>query len=307
MDAMPTQAQCDLPRPPADRLGHSHCAARNYAFSLVELLVVISIIGLMLGLLLPAVQRARESSNSISCENNLKQLALAFHHHLHAHRGFPTGGWSHLSPPTYAGGVPLSGREQQAGWGFQILSYIEAGSVWKSDAVTAIATPQKIFFCPSRRGMQVVTYPDGYAPPLTSGDLVHALCDYAASNLEETGAVRRVEPVRLAEITDGTTHTLLLGEKRLNLAFLGQVQVDDNEGYTAGWDKDTIRSTSKTPDADYVGIGDGQREFGSSHASGFNAALADGSVRRVRYTVDLGVFRRLGNRSDGETLNLDSL
>jgi len=268
---------------------------------------VISIIGLMIGLLLPAVQRARESSNSISCENNLKQLALAFHHHLHAHRGFPTGGWSHLSPPTYAGGVPLSGREQQAGWGFQILSYIEAASIWKSDAVTAIATPQKIFFCPSRRGPQLVTFPDGYSPPLTSGDLVHALCDYAASNLDETGAVRRVEPVRLAEITDGTTHTLLLGDKRLNLALLGQAQTDDNEGYTSGWDKDTIRLTTKEPDPDYSGIGDGHRQFGSSHPSGFNAALADGSVRRVRYTVDLDVFRRLGNRSDGATLNMDGL
>jgi len=192
MNAMLAHARCDCPWPSSGRFGRSKSGARNDAFSLVELLAVISIIGLMLGLLLPAVQRARESGNSISCENNLKQLALAFHHHLHAQRGFPTGGWSHLSPPTYVGGVPQSGREQQAGWGFQVLSYIEAASVWKSDAVTAIATPQKVFFCPSRRGMEVVTYPDGYSPPLTSGDLVHALCDYAASNLEETGAVRHV-------------------------------------------------------------------------------------------------------------------
>jgi uncharacterized protein DUF1559 len=275
--------------------------------SLVELLAVISIISLLLALLLPAVQRVREASHSLSCQNNLKQIGLAFHLHHTAYRGFPTGGWSHLSPPTYVGGVPATGRQQQAGWGFQILSFIEAASIWKSDAVTAIATPQKIFFCPSRRAPQTVKYLDGYSPPLTGGELTHALCDYAASNIEETGVVRHVEPVRLAEIKDGTAHTLLVGDKRLNLAFLGQPQPDDNEGYTAGWDKDTIRSTSRAPDLDYRGLNDGDRRFGASHPYGFNAVLADGSVRPISYTVDPEVFRRLGNKADGESLNLDSL
>jgi prepilin-type processing-associated H-X9-DG protein len=274
---------------------------------LVELLVVIAIIGILTGLLLPAVQASREAARRSQCANNLKQIGLAFQNHLQARSEFPTGGISHTSPPTYVNGVPRVGREQAAGWGFQILNYVEAGTVWSSDAITAIGTPQDIFFCPSRRPPQTVTYLDGYLPPLTGGELTHALCDYAASNLEETGAVRRIEPVRISDIEDGTTHTLLVGEKRMNLAFLGEPQPDDNEGYTAGWDKDTVRTMKRIPEADYVGDEDGRRQFGSSHAGGFNAALADGSVRVIRYEVDLKTFERLGNKNDNEVFSLDDL
>src|SRR5262249_7920124 len=155
--------------------------------TLVELLVVIAITGILTGLLLPAIQAARESARRTQCVNNLKQIALAFHLHHQAHGFFPTGGTSNTKPPTYVAGVPLVGREQDAGWGFQILNYIEADTVWNSNAVTAIATSQNAFFCPSRRGPQTVNYLDGYLPPLTGGELTHALCDYAASNLDGTG------------------------------------------------------------------------------------------------------------------------
>jgi prepilin-type N-terminal cleavage/methylation domain-containing protein/prepilin-type processing-associated H-X9-DG protein len=276
-----------------------------HGFTLVELLVVIAIAGILMALLLAAVQASREAARRAECVNNLKQIGLAFHNHLQAHRGFPTGGWSHSSPPTYVGRLPLVGREQQAGWGFQILPFIEADAIWKSGAVTAIATPQEVFFCPSRRAAQTVKYLDGYVPPLTGDILTHALCDYAASNLEETGAVRRVEPVRVAEIRDGMTHTLLVADKRMNLAFLGQLQHDDNEGYTAGWDKDTMRLTNRAPDPDFVGEEDGHRQFGSSHPGRFNAVFADSSVRPISYEVDSMIFRRLGNKADSEVLSLD--
>jgi hypothetical protein len=171
--------------------------------------------------------------------------------------------------------------------------------------VVAIATPNQVFFCPSRRLPQTVTFLDSYSPPLTSGQLTHALGDYAASNLEGTGVVRRLEPVRFAEILDGTSNTLLVAEKRLNLAFLGQPQHDDNEGYTSGWDQDTVRRTTRAPAPDYRGVGDGQRLFGASHPSQFNAVFADGTVRGIRYSIRAQVFRLLGDKADGTPLNSD--
>src|SRR5207249_4804172 len=109
---------------------------------------------------------------------------------------------------------------------------------------------------------------------VTGAKVTHALCDYAASNSEGTGAVRQYYPVRSAEITDGMSNTLLLADKRLNLAGLGTNQPDDNEGYTAGWDVDTIRTTSLPPAADFRGsYYDNKGLFGSSHPSGINAVF----------------------------------
>jgi prepilin-type processing-associated H-X9-DG protein len=112
----------------------------------------------------------------------------------------------------------------------------------------------------------------------------------------------------MADLTDGTSATLLVGEKRLNLAELGQPQGDDNEGYTGGWDEDTIRSTALPPAADFRGSGyDTDRRFGSSHPAGINVVFADGSVRPVKFSVAQAVFARIGNASDGEVVNPDDL
>ncbi len=279
---------------------------RRNGFTLIELLVVIGIIGILIGLLLPAVQKVREAAARIQCQNNLKQIGLAFHNHHDTLGYFPSGGWAVTSPPTYVNGLPTVGAQQQAGWGFQVLPYLEGDNVWKAGPIVAIATPNKVFFCPSRRLSQVVTYPDGYSPPLSGGPLSHALCDYAASNTEGTGVVRRFLPTRMADITDGTSNTLLVADKRLNRAFLGQPQTDDNEGYTAGWDKDTIRRTNRPPAPDFNGQGDGNRLFGSSHIGRINAVFADGSVHGISYAVSRTVFRRLGDRSDGQIVDSSS-
>jgi prepilin-type N-terminal cleavage/methylation domain-containing protein/prepilin-type processing-associated H-X9-DG protein len=287
---------------------------RRSAFTLIELLVVIAIIGVLMGLLLPAVQKVREAANRITCQNHLRQIGLAFHNHHDTLRYFPTGGWYSYSPPTYISGRPAVGAEQQAGWGFQILPYIEADNAWRGGsaptdalrAVTAIGAANPIFFCPSRRPPQVVTYKDNYQPPLTGGPIDHALCDYAASNKEGTGVIKQFKPNRMADITDGTSNTLMVSEKRLNIAFLGSKQTDDNQGYTVGFNLDTVRKTSRAPAQDYSApIGDGGGLFGSSHPGRLNAVFADGSVRPISYDIDKNLFNLLGNKSDGQVVSGD--
>jgi prepilin-type N-terminal cleavage/methylation domain-containing protein len=279
------------------------CARRG--FTLIETLIVIAISAVLLGIAIPSVQRAREAALRLRCENNLKQIGIAFHLHHDQLHFFPTGGWDWSSPPNYiAAGQPCTGADQQAGWGFQILPYLEAENIWRAGAEVAIATPNPVFFCPLRRPPQTVTYGDEYDPPVTGGDLVHALCDYAASNEEGTGVVRQFTPVQIDQITDGTSMTLMVAEKRLNLALLGTNQPDDGEGYTSGWDEDTICSTTVAPMLDYKGgTWDEERRFGSSHPLLFNALIADGSVHRIAYTIDLTIFQYLGSINDGHVID----
>jgi prepilin-type N-terminal cleavage/methylation domain-containing protein len=290
-------------------------ATGRRGFTLIEMLVVIAIIGVLVSLLLPAVQASREAARRIQCQNHLKQLSLAFHMHHDSLQFFPTGGWDWQTPPTYAGGAPATGRAQQAGWGFQVLPYIEQAAVWNGNgaatdndkALLAIGTPITIFFCPTRRQPQTVVY--SYPGYLGGLNAKHALCDYSTSNLDGNGAVRQYDPRRIADITDGTSQTLLIGDKRLNRASLGKPQADDNEGYTCGWNEDTVRLTSQKPQPDFIGDPAlfGGKMFGSSHPSGFNTALCDGSVRTVSYYIDLSTFKTLGDIADGQTVNVNGL
>jgi prepilin-type N-terminal cleavage/methylation domain-containing protein/prepilin-type processing-associated H-X9-DG protein len=289
--------------------------AGQSGFTLIELLVVIAIIGVLIALLVPAVQMVREAAARAECQNHLKQLALAFHNHHNQYNFFPTGGWDWWYTPTYVNGMPAIGVQQQAGWGFQVLPFIEGESVWKGGAqattdtaraMYAVATPNPLFFCPSRRSPMTfsVTIP-GYFGGST---VTTALCDYAASNWELTGVVKQYQPNRFTDITDGTSNTLLLGEKRMNVMLLGQVQKDDDTGYASGWDRDIIRQTDQPPAPDFSApTGDGGLLFGSSHPGQFNAALADGSVRTISYTIDPTTFLYLGDKADGNSVDINDL
>jgi len=295
------------------------------AFTLVELLVVIAIVGILVALLLPAVQAAREASRRTTCSNHLRQLALGFQSHHSAHRFFPSAGgpdWQwHM---TYKAGRPVVAPQQHGGWGFQVLPFIEETAVWegvggKSDfdkSIIAISTPNPLFFCPSRRAPEVVVGPDWYNFPSNSGRTYgHAKNDYAASSHDSdsrkpfdrgVGAVTQMVPTKIAQITDGLSSTLLLGEKRVNVAHLGKFQANDNEGYTCGWNHDTMRYTQIEPLPDFHGVlGElGGDRFGGPHPGVFAVVLADNSTHFLSYDISRETFRRLGHRADRKDVSL---
>ncbi|HLW65628.1 MAG TPA: DUF1559 domain-containing protein [Gemmataceae bacterium] len=283
---------------------------RRCGFTLIELLVVIAIIAILIGLLLPAVQKVREAAARTQCENNLKQLSLAMHNHHDTFGVLPCGGQTWQDPPTYiAPGQPATQPNQKAGWGFQILPFIEQDNLWKGGGgstiaqcqINAMSTVVKTFICPSRRGaIQLPPTGAWYGP---GGTYAHGPTDYAASNLENTGAiVFGFSGIRLVQITDGTSNTFLLGDKRLNRSFLGQYQSDDNEGYSDGWDHDVERFTNELPLPDFIGTGDGAQRFGASHGPVFQMAMCDGSVHRFNYSIDLKTFNALGTKQGGEAV-----
>jgi prepilin-type N-terminal cleavage/methylation domain-containing protein/prepilin-type processing-associated H-X9-DG protein len=296
--------------------------ATRRGFTLVELLVVIAIIGILVALLLPAVQSAREAARRIQCTNHLKQLALACHNHHSAHNIFPSAGgpdWTwHM---TFNDGRPAIAPDQHGGWGFQVLPYLEQEAVWLGGSATndvdrsivAISTPIPGFFCPTRRRPEVVEAKCWYSHPNSGKTYGHAKNDYVAGSLATTtqqpdgvGPIQRMNPASIGDVRDGTTNTILFGEKRMNINFLGKMQANDNEGYTCGWNHDTVRYTSRIPLPDFRDPGGdpGDDRFGSSHSSGVNFALCDGSVRFIPFSVELETFKRLGDKQDGLVVQL---
>jgi prepilin-type N-terminal cleavage/methylation domain-containing protein len=241
---------------------------KHAGFTLIELLVVIAIIGILIALLLPAVQKVRETANRTSCKNNLKQIGLGFLNHLVDRGYFPPGG-KPTSAPNYAqAGSPEVGARQQGGWGFNILPYIEADNVYRGGggttphqcAINAVGVANPVFFCRSRRAPTTVVYthppsPQGFLTDLGSpASVVTALCDYAASNrnggtnsgdgLVQCTYGHPERLVRAGEVTNGMSNTLMVGEKRMNLGMFGQDMQDDNQGYSVGFDEDTIEQAS---------------------------------------------------------------
>jgi prepilin-type N-terminal cleavage/methylation domain-containing protein len=364
---------------------------RRHAFTLVELLVVIAIIGVLVALLLPAVQAAREAARRTQCKNHIKQIMLSMHNLESAKNAFPSGGidpWPnlalYLSSP---GGSPYGPDKQGLGWQFQILPYLEGTQVYNVKTereVMDIVVPW--IYCPSKRGptrwsgidartgvspylndyaaavpyrsraqrgfpvdaavntfyrLQGVDYracnegtfwgavdpqgprhvgefnasktAEGLGPLYTGfwGVIVRSGLAVNGTNRIETGFYT---PISFQHITDGSSNTMVIGEKRLEPSEYATGTWHDDRGWTGGWDPDGLRSTACVigPDTDYNEPEDqepGQYgyRFGSAHPSAMNVGFADASTRSISYDIDPELFNRLGHRSDEEQLNLESL
>ncbi|MBA2114410.1 DUF1559 domain-containing protein [Bremerella alba] len=276
------------------------------AFTLVELLVVIAIIGILIALLLPAVQMARESARRTECVNHLKQLGLAFHNHHDILQKFPHGG---INAPD---GDPCCQGEHsertQWSWPYQILPYIEQNNLYDNTNHNQVyQTAVELYYCPSRRSAQ------GY------GGSSHARIDYAANagtdNEGDNGVTRRQDRARTGfqDIVDGTSNTMMVGEKQTDRTYDSGCCDDNENPYNPGWEVDIYRRGNSPPDHDrnhpetVLGTDSNSNLFGAAHPSGINTVLVDGSVRFVSYTVDGEMFRRLCVIDDGLVVSHDSL
>ena len=335
------------------------CESSNHrfaAFSLVELLVVITIIAILIALLLPAVQAAREAARRLHCGNNVKQLALAALSHESSIRFFPTGGWDKvwLGHPDRG-----FGRSQPGGWIYNILPFIEqqqlhdlgangSGMTIQEANARRLATPLAGLNCPSRRPASLYRLASGIVFRLTDGPINPlARSDYAMNagdhaqwhddahipgNLAEgddpafpwddmslqTGISHQRSQVTMADITDGTSQTFLIGEKYINnLHYIDGKDLGDSETMYCGDDLDLLRWTgidgtvgtatnNNLPVRDRSTLtseGNHVQWFGSAHANGFNMSFCDGSVGTISYSIDAEVYRRLGNRKDSQPIN----
>jgi prepilin-type N-terminal cleavage/methylation domain-containing protein len=354
-------------------------------FTLVELLVVIAIIGMLVALLLPAIQAAREAARRTDCKNRLKQMGVAIQNHATALRVFPTGGVG-VYPDIanfVAGGRPYGPNKQGLNWCYQILPYLEQGAIrGLTTQVQLQAQTIPLYVCPSRRSVfeaqsraanidnqQVflidyaaaqpctddcvagspgcaasVRYDPRDATPLTrDGYLKNQLSCWGGKNGEVAGVVAKDDqiydgvivrtswdyatrtfkntprPVTFAQITDGTSHTFLLGEKYVRADLYGGGSKSDDKGWIDGWDPDAIRSTCFQPyqdgdgagfqfqpqngPADLFGVDRDVYYFGSAHPSVFNGIFADGSIRGMSYDIDVVLFNALGTRAGEEVVD----
>jgi prepilin-type processing-associated H-X9-DG protein/prepilin-type N-terminal cleavage/methylation domain-containing protein len=289
---------------------------RRCAFTLVELLVVIAIIAILIGLLLPAVQKVREAAARSKCTNNLKQIALAVHHYHGAHQAFPPG---------YMSGVAANGDDTGPGWGWpaQLLPQIEQTALYNvirfdrpiEDALNAAVrkTPVPTYVCPSD-DLPMTWMASRYDP---SGTLVSEIAEVASANyagvfgvtepgVEGDGVFFRNSKIGFNDVPDGTSQTLLVGERTVRLGpttWVGSVtgatiyapqtgpQVEDGSGMVLG----QANHAPGTPNCEL-------NEFGSRHPTGANFAFADGHVAFISSSIDQRLYHALAIRAGGETV-----
>ena len=304
---------------------------RTKGFTLVELLVVIAIIGILVALLLPAVQAAREAARRVQCVNQVKQLALGCLMHEDSLGNFPLNGnrnyrWT---------GDPNKGfgPDQPGGWHYNILPWIEQGPLrelgeGRPDAeVRTIMANQVIptivstFICPSRPSGVITPawdFNNSDEPPAfarsdyacNSGNRPENNSGYSVGS-DSTGVIYASVAIKMREIEDGTSNTYLLGERYLNPDFYTvRGDPDNDQGWTVGNDTDVFRTTDLPlslviyaakykPRQDTPGLSV-RNNFGGPHPGVFIMARCDGSVQGFSFDIEPEIHFRFGNRKDGQ-------
>ncbi|APZ93694.1 DUF1559 domain-containing protein [Fuerstiella marisgermanici] len=310
-------------------------AARS-GFTIIELLVVLAVIGILIALLLPAVQMARETARRAQCQNNLRQLGVAVHNFEATHRYYPSNGWGYLWMADPDRGT---GPKQPGGWIYQLLPFVEGQTLQqigaglpdnqKRAALNKLShTPMPLFTCPTRpaqittalntslvfknadvtgpvatthyainEGDYITDTPGGPETLVEGDDRAYDWTDVSKA----TGVSYLRSTVRPRDVTDGTSNTYLIGEKNVSSeSYIDGSDDGFDQPMYSGVDLDIARWTTAPPLPD--GLSPQYRRFGSAHPAGALFVFCDGSVRMVSFLIDVKVHQYTGSRSDGKTL-----
>jgi prepilin-type N-terminal cleavage/methylation domain-containing protein len=284
---------------------------RRHGFTLIELLVVIAIIAVLIGLLLPAVQKIRETASRLTCQNNLKQIGLACYNFESTNQRFPKAG---------GGDRILIG----ASWLTLILPYIEQNNLYNQVYnyyygssgyyLQPFAVPVKLYYCPSEPRAYPLVAPHIFGTvAFTDYVAIEGVTYYDGLGIINSNSINLV---RVTDITDGTSNTIMVGERppdsRLYWGIWSSADVDVSSGVANQYalDRKGLGGVPCPPPPYYFGAGPlnvanpcSVNQLWSNHINGANFSIGDGSVRFISYSNST-IMPALATRAGGEIASL---